>query len=393
MKIVFITNEIPYPDNSGGRKYTWQRIKMLKELGHEIFLVSIIDDENEIDKDMLYKFCTDVVLIKKYMNIKKMLRCIFVPYTVCGKESPDILKAINRWKKDEGIDLIISDFPQMFNNIKTINDIPVFITQHNIEYVVFKRVAESSKNLITKLAYYHESLKLYLYEKKINKYDAIKGFTFISEEDIDIYRQKFKIDKKATVVPMAMDLVPSENEKNITSDKTKKIVFTGKMSYKPNVDAMIWFVNNIFNKICNGIENVNLYIVGKDPTEAIKNLANNNIIVTGQVDSVKKYMDEADLIVIPLLSGGGVKIKLIEALQSKTPIVTTSIGCEGTKFENGKHLYVENDEDKFANRCIEILQNPSDYKWMTDEGYKLLEEEYGFKNIALKYEQFLIENK
>lgn len=143
--------------------------------------------------------------------------------------------------------------------------------------------------------------------------------------------------------------------------KSNNIIFTGTMSYQPNIDAVLWFSHKVLPEINKKIKNVKFYIVGNNPSKEVRNLANEDILVTGKVTSMKEYFKISDLYVIPLKSGGGVKVKLIEAASYGQIIVSTSKGIEGTKFENKKNVIIANEDSEFAECCIEILKNKDKY--------------------------------
>lgn len=159
------------------------------------------------------------------------------------------------------------------------------------------------------------------------------------------------------------------------------------MSYGPNEEAAEWFAKKIFPKIIEKIDNVKFYIVGKEPSEKVKRLASKNVIVTGSVDSVEPYYEAADLVVIPLQNGGGVKVKLLEAVSFAKPIVSTSVGVEGTVYSQNNTIPVADDEVSFASCCIDALKGKGDS--ISSEAYKVFLEQYTWEGICRKYRKIL----
>ncbi|WP_146127630.1 glycosyltransferase, partial [Clostridium luticellarii] len=177
--------------------------------------------------------------------------------------------------------------------------------------------------------------------------------------------------------------------KFVSNDIKHNIIFTGKMDYEPNIQAVKWFCKDILPLIKNKIQDVKFYIVGKDPTREVKKLKNNNVIVTGKVKDMKNYFNITNICVIPLLSGGGVKIKLFEALGNGKIVITTSKGVEGTIFVNNEHLMVRNHAGEFAQACIEALSNPEDYNNMISSTLNVIENNYCWNAIGSYYNEFL----
>lgn len=224
------------------------------------------------------------------------------------------------------------------------------------------------------------------FEDKLYKSGIINAYTFISEDEMNEF-QKIYTNTKSVCIPQGYDI----KVKDVNKKDNKKIVFTGKMDYEPNVQAVKWFVKDIFPIIQAEVPQSKFYIVGKAPTEEVTKLSNKNIIVTGEVKDVQSYLQDANLCVIPLLSGGGVKIKLFEAIGNGNIVVSTSKGIEGTKFKNMEHLIVEDNNVKFAEKCIDILNNKLEYEHLVREGMKLIINKYSWDAIGEKYNQFINE--
>ena len=151
----------------------------------------------------------------------------------------------------------------------------------------------------------------------------------MSTDDKEYYSKWMGFKDKLELIPVGADSRKKDDGINKNQDG-KIILFVGKMSAEPNIDAVTWFSKEVFPNIKKKMIDVKFYIVGRDPSDAIKKLASDSITVTGGVESVEEYYTHADLVVLPLRYGGGVKIKLLEAISYKKPIVSTSIGVEGT---------------------------------------------------------------
>lgn len=135
----------------------------------------------------------------------------------------------------------------------------------------------------------------------------------------------------------------------------KDLLFVGGFTHRPNVDAMVWFVNNIFTHIINWDATIKLYIVGSNPTDEILSFKSENVVVTGFIseEELQKYYKKCRVVIVPLRYGGGVKGKVVEALYYQMPIVTTDIGIEGIEGIDDVVL-VANNEDSFVNSIQEV---------------------------------------
>lgn len=383
--IIWVTSELPFPSNSGGRIYTWERIKAMKKKGYEIILFTISDNE-EVDYNALNQVCKEVLVFERGNKYVKALRCFWNPFSVATRDIPEMRGKILEYINNEEVNTIIAD--SLFVAKSCLNDkVPVILTQHNIEYVAFKSMALNANNFIKRLVFYREYILCKAYEKRLYKNKCIKGYTFISSEDKEFF--DIRNPKKDTLlVPIGTDL--QSIDKNIYHYKAGVIVFTGKMDYEPNVQAVVNFAKNIFTKIKKEIPYAKFFIVGKNPTKEVKELEEiEGIVVTGFVDSTEQYLVDANIVVIPLLSGGGVKIKLFEALSYKNIVVTTSKGVEGTSFRDGKELIIREEDDGFAAACIDVIKNTSKYMGLGENGFRYMTEKYSWDSIASNYTDFI----
>lgn len=386
MNIIFISAELPYPNNSGGRIYTWERLKQLKKNNNEIFLFTLKENDEFIDYDNLNRVCHKVNVYERKSKFKKGLLNINKPYSVISRYNEKMYNDINKLIKDDIIDIIIIDIPEVLLNCPMDNDIVKILTQHNIEYEVFRNIAKNSKNIIKKLIFYSEYIKMKKFETKFYNSKLINGYVFISEDDSIKFNEMFKI-KHYVIISQGFDIKVSNSNQKQKNEKI--ILFTGKMNYQPNVEAVKWFCTSIFPHIRQNINDVKFYIVGKQPTDEVKALATNDIIITGEVETVKPYFNMADLFVIPLKSGGGVKIKTFEALGNGLIVITTYKGIEGTLFEDGIHVILANDEEKFIESSVKILNNPDKYENLINNSLKLIRKNYSWDAIGKKYNDFL----
>ncbi len=276
-------------------------------------------------------------------------------------------------------DVIQSEFPDMADYEMNTRGIRI-LDAHNVEYDNFKRMS-AIRNPIMKFYYRLESFKFYYEEIALaRKQDAIFA---TSLRDIDLFKQDVP-EKPMFLVPNGVDLnyfLPDNS-----TPEPNSIVFVGMMQYVPNVDGILYFLDTIFPIIVEKIPDIRLYIVGKNPTDAIKNRASKNVVVTGFVNDIRPYIRKATVYVIPLRMGGGTRLKMMEALSMRIPIVTTSLGCEGIDVVNGRDAIIEDDPTKFAEAVIDLLHNPERRNELVKNGAVLANESYGWTHVGKQME-------
>lgn len=389
LNIVFITMELPYPANSGGRIYTWERLNQIKKYNNNIFLFSLKEKNEVVEYDKLSQICYKVNVYERGSKYLRGIVNFCKPYPVISRYSKEMYEAIQNVIRSNNIDIIIIDIPEMLLNCPMDNNIPKILTQHNIEYEVLKSIAKDSNNIMKKVIFYIEYLKMKKFEHKFYSSGLIDGYVFISEEELVEFKKYFDI-KNYVVISQGYDIKNCDVVNKTTDQSEKVIVFTGKMNYQPNIEAVKWFSNEIFRNIKLKIDNVKFYIVGKLPTEEVKALSTEDIIVTGEVESIEPYIKKADLVVIPLKSGGGVKIKLFEALGNGKLVVTTDKGIEGTEFKNNIHVLVANNENDFSEACIRLIGGMEQYSYLVENSIDLIDNLYSWQSLGRKYDDFLL---
>jgi len=384
MRVLFIASEMPYPDDSGGKKYSWQKIRQLSR-ENEVILVALNESNANVRAEVLEKHVKEYYFFPRIKSALKIVSNFYRPYSIVSRESKCMKNKIREIISSGKIDLIILDSILLYGNIDKINTrfIPVFLTQHNIEYELFNIISKNTSSIIKKIIYKFESIKLKRLERLLYNQGGFKGYIFIS--DIEYKRYEETIGKvNGVCIPPCIEEDSNGFQKNIENNA---IVFIGKMNYEPNVTAMEWFIKVIFPSILKKIPESKLYVVGKSPTKELLGFSSDNVIITGAVEDVKEYLSKAQIIVIPLLSGGGVKFKLFEALETNNIVITTSLGVEGTCFKDNEDLFITDNAELFAKICIDNLMHPN-YE-VAKNGNKTLRDNYGFEALGNKLNKFL----
>lgn len=385
MNILWISLYPPLPLNYGGPIGIYKRLmEVIKE--HNVYLF-YMDDEIDIEHlKQLQVLCKEVHPYKRNgkRELSVLMRFLSQPLTVATRYNRKMEQEIVECIKNNSIDLINIEFPQMCVNIlKTYKDIqvPIVLHEHNNEWIRFRQMAEASTG-ITKYLYCLESKKLLRFESLIEKTGMVKMYTFLSTDDKKTHEETFGVQSSRTaLIPLGGDVVDCLERKH----DGKNILFCAAMDSEMNQEAAVWFVNDVFPLIREQEPNVKFYIVGRQPSEEIMNLANESVIVTGTVPSVDEYYEMADVVVIPLLHGGGVKVKLLEAIGRKKKVVTTNIGIEGTSFVPQKHIYVANEAEKFAEYSLKVLSGGEEIESIYSSMWEHFLQNYTWDKIGKKY--------
>lgn len=200
------------------------------------------------------------------------------------------------------------------------------------------------------------------------------------------------VDKFAISKTSAIDIVPNgvELEKfpYVEGRFTNDIVFIGTMSYSPNVDAAIYFARKVFPLIRKSVPEARFLIVGANPSKKVQQLSRiPGIKVTGYVPSVHKYLAEAAVAVAPLRMGSGIQNKILEAMASGTPVVTTSLALGGIEAVPGEHVKVGNNPQELSNEIIHLLRDRREAIRIARNARRLIEEKYSWERSVAMLEK------
>jgi glycosyltransferase involved in cell wall biosynthesis len=352
MKILFATSNLPYPPNSGANIRTFNLIKLASKQ-HDISLISLVYEDEKIHISELEKYCKVYpidVNIKKYGRLISLLSVY--PYQTMIKYYSKTYKIlIEQIVQENKYDIIQIESLLISANLKDIN-VPKVLDAHNIESDILFRTSKNNIFGLKSILNYLDYIKNLTFEKEIVQ--AMDACIAVSDNDLQKLIEMGT--KKAIIVPNCTDLSYYQETKKINFKP--RIVFTGLMNWHPNVDAMNNFCKVAYSTLKENIPDIELYIVGKNPTpEILQYDGVNNIVVTGEVEDVRQFVADSDVCVVPLRIGGGTRLKIIEYFAMKKPVISTSIGAEGILAIHEEHLIIEDDISKYPEKIIEIMNN------------------------------------
>ncbi|MCG2712808.1 MAG: glycosyltransferase family 4 protein [Candidatus Omnitrophica bacterium] len=386
MDILMVTRELPYPPISGNRIRTFNLIRELSKK-HRIKLVSFFYPHNDTaDIKMLKKFCVDIVCVplsKKQSLLKFLKSCISnMPYKVMCYRSKIMAEKIKELVSENKFKVVHFDDYFFAQYLDDGFSAPVVMTAHNAEFMLIKRYEETRGNIIQRIYGWTQSAKLKHFE--INGFAKADKVVTVSHID----RKIFLNEKKELNISVVDNGVDTEHFMIGKEQPANVLLFTGSMSRYPNVNAVVYFAEEIFPLIKAKKPFLKFVIAGRSPLRKVKQLANKDksIIVTGRVDDIREYISKCLIYVCPLRIGGGSHLKVLEAMAMGRPVVSTSVGCEGLKIIDGRDFLRADTPIDFANMVFELLDNYDLREKIVRNARKLMEEKYDWKICADKLE-------
>ncbi|HVF90698.1 MAG TPA: glycosyltransferase, partial [Blastocatellia bacterium] len=230
---------------------------------------------------------------------------------------------------------------------------------------------------------------LYTQWRKMDRYERAACHRFdavvaVSEADRDLMRDEFGL-REVYDVPTGVDTEffhPLGSAVN-----PRELVFTGSMDWLPNEDGMLYFVEKILPIVRQSIPDVELTIVGRNPTRqlALMAEADSRIKVTGRVDDVRPYVDRAAASIVPLRIGGGTRLKIYEAMAMARPVISTTVGAEGLPLKDGEEIFIADAPEEFAERVVRVLSDEALGARMGERGRAVVCSRFGWDRAAEKF--------
>jgi len=257
------------------------------------------------------------------------------------------------------------------------------LDEHNLEYEVPLRVLSSERNVVRKAYNWLEYLKARRYEERSwRRFDAC---AVTSEREEAIIRDRIP-GALTTTVSNGVDLDyfrPSAMPPNPDS-----LVFTGLLSYRPNEEAVRFFVRKVFPIIRRARPSAIFTAVGYANPSFMDELAREpSVILTGRVPDIRPYLERAQVVVVPLRSGGGTRLKVVEALAAGKGVASTSLGCEGIAVEAGRHLLIGDSAEALAAATLQLLADPGLASSLGRAGRALVEAKYSWASAVERLEE------
>jgi len=399
MKILFLTQIVPYPLDAGPKVKTWHVLRSLTGQGHSVTLVTFVRPEEVLHISVLEEICESVHVVpirrSRIADVGYMVRSYLTnrPFLIERDDLRPMQDLVNNLVKEGEFNFIHADQLTMvqfairgafaFPNKKP----KVIFDAHNAVWSIVERMQENARWFL-KPVLGIEARRVKRYEGELLKIvDHVLAVTEVDRaglEDALNFSKVNKDDRVApiTVVPIAVDTQKLQPIKR--KPGSKNIVTLGTLHYPPNADGIRWFFNEVFPLIRERVPDVTLTIIGKNPPQDFLDLAAHDpkaIKVTGYVPDLVPYLEESALMVVPVRAGGGMRVRILEAFAYAMPVVTTTIGLEGIHATLEQDVLVADSSTDFANRVSGLLTDVSLQEKLAMNGRKLAETKYDWQVV------------
>lgn len=399
MKILFLTQIVPFPPDAGPKVKTYHVLRALIGQGHSVTLVSFVRPEEVSHISALEKICDAVHVVpirrSRIADIGYMIRSYLTtrPFLIERDDLRPMQELVNKLVKEGDFQFIHADQLTMVQfAIRGASAFPdkkpkVIFDAHNAVWSIVERMQENARWFL-KPVLGVEARRVKRYEGELLKtVDHVLAVTDVDRVGLQeaLHFSKIKQGDRVapiTVVPIAVDTQKLQPVKRKAG--SRNIVTLGTLHYPPNADGIRWFFNEVFPLIRKRVPEATLTIIGKNPPQDFLDLAAREpdaVKVTGYVPELVPYLEQSALMVVPVRAGGGMRVRILEAFAYAMPVVTTTIGLEGIHAELEKDVLVADMAEDFANRVSNLLEDISLQEKLSKNGRHLAETKYDWQVI------------
>ncbi len=303
-------------------------------------------------------------------NLLAKNRCFFI---LCY--SAEMCRKFECLLTQNKFDLIYTDFVMAYLSQHT--KLPKIVHGFDCITKVYYEKYKNTQHLMPKILLWLNYLKVKINESMVcKKFDAS---IVVTHHEKDALSSLFP-EADIRVIPNGVDC---EYFKPWDEEESPSIVFVGVMSHPPNVEAVLYFYKHIYGHIKKEVPGVRFYIVGRQPAKEVCQLAaDETVIVTGYVEDVRPYLARASVVVVPMISGTGIKNKILEAMAAGKVVITTSIGARGIDVTAGENIIIADEPMVFAQRVTELLGNEQLRRRIGNSARKFVESQYSWEKAA-----------
>ncbi len=386
MKILQVTNKVPYPAKDGGAIACLNLSKGFSQLGHQVTILSMNTKKHHVNMEDIPDTVTsiaDIRLVKvpaRITVLQALFNLIFSkkPYNAVRFISDRFRKSLEKLLDEKEFDVIQLEGLYLCPYIPVIRNKTnalIAYRSHNIEYEIWKRTMQISSG-VKRFYLKNLSKRIFRFEKAmLNRYDVLVPITSRDERIlIDMGNTKPShvsqtgIDS-SVLIPYAKHL------------EHPTLFHLGSMEWAPNQEGLIWFVDKCWPAIHEKYPKLKFYVAGRNAPQWLqKKMDRPNIEFIGEVENAYEFMNSKSVMIVPLFSGSGMRIKIIEGMALGKSIVTTPIGAEGINVVHRKHLLIANNESDFVHSVFNLIDDPDLFRETGKNAIEFIHE--NFDNLA-----------
>ncbi|MBQ3751264.1 MAG: glycosyltransferase [Bacteroidales bacterium] len=365
MRILQLCHKPPLPPVDGGCIAMHNITKGLLNNGQEVNVLAIETPKHPVKlqafpKDYLQKTRFESVFADTTVRVMDGIRAVLKrkSYHIERFNSKDMACKLAEILKHEHFDIVHVESIYMTPYVDVIrknSSAKIVVRMHNIEHQIWERLASNESNPFMKFLYHVNEKQLRKVEDSIlNKVD---GYMTISEPDYQ-YFEKTAPEIPGVVIPFGIDMDNYELEDDFIASDKPSLCHIGSMNWSPNIEGIEWFLDDVWPLIHEAHPDLEFTVAGHGTPDHLMQRKDANVKFVGTVPDANEFMLDHELMIVPLLSGSGIRVKIVEAMALGRVVITTSVGAEGLSVENGKHLFIADTPEEYLSVINKCIQTP-----------------------------------
>lgn len=394
MKILILANKLPYPPRDGGSIATLNMLQGLHTAGNEITCLALNTTKHSFPVEQIPRELQNTI---RFIGVDcdTSIRPFLLGINLLLSKTPYIAErfnikafriALSDLLEKEAFDIIQLEGPYPGNYLDQIrkeSHARISLRAHNAEHLIWDRIALRETSPLKR--WYLRNLVLRLKRFEMMVADRVDCLVPISEQDESYFREQ-GTDTPMLTIPTGLNL----DEYPLTElPAGPTLFFIGALDWLPNQEGVLWFLDHVFDPLVDELPEIRFHVAGRNASARfLKKLDHPNITCHGEVEDARSFIQSYRVMVAPLLSGSGIRIKILEAMALGRPVVTTTTGIEGIPAENLQNVMVEDDPQKFRNLLIKLITNQEESTRMVADARKLISREFDNFKLSNRLSQF-----
>jgi len=393
MRVLFVTPTFPEPLDSGIRRRMAVSLRELAAAGDVTLLSLCRDSDDGTSRAGVLARCADVITVPyaagrpRPRDLRSRLRGLsehlFDPRPLTTRLLDGApLHPILRGLRPESFDLVWVQSLGLYGQLRRYELSPVVVDVVDAESI---KAARDLRRRLWNPRFPLEALDLLKLQHAQRHWGANRHWFIVCSEN-----DRNHLARKGDRIWVVRNGVELPAEIDGSAEEENALVYVGTFAYGPNREGVLYFTREILPLIGRYCPAVRFYIVGSSPPPEITSLHREpKVIVTGSVESVEPYLRRASVAVVPLLNAAGTRIKILEAMSYRKPVVATSIGAEGLAVEHGRNILLADTPQQFASCCVELLRDASLRSRLGAAGRQFVEGRHRLEHAQTDLRRFL----
>lgn len=364
MKILILTKKFPYPLREGEPIAVSKLARSLTEAGCEVTLLVMNTTKHFFEPSLLppnenFYQAIHAVTVDNRITVRGALASLLAgkSYILSRFESLAFGAELQRLLAEQRFDVVQLETPYLSSYIPVIRQFSaalIAMRAHNVEHEIWERVAFLTKNPLKKwyLRLQNRSLRQFEVEN-LCQYDLLVAIT---GRDLSAFR-KLGYEGLAVVAPVGFDLKKLAPATADPPRETPSLAFIGALDWMPNQSGVVWFLEEVWPRLAERYPSLRFHVAGKNTPDWLSRRGSDRVVFHGEVPDAQVFIRSHAILVAPLFSGSGIKIKVLEGMALGRAVVTTPIGAEGIPAVHGEHFLLADDAAGFADQVAHCLDN------------------------------------